>query len=133
MRDLLAMLEDIDVREVLPTLSVPTLVMSRRDDPTVPIAWAKEMAAAIPGARFVELDGADHYARIGDVEQWLDAIEPFITGVEPPVASRPNLGSVSFAMATTSRLQRGDLVGPACCASVSRRPAVSVRDDSPKR
>ena len=96
MRDLVAMLEGIDVREVLPTLSVPTLVMSRRDDPMVPIARAREMAAAIPGARFVELDGADHYAHIGDVEQWLDAIEPFITGVELPIASRPNRRAASI-------------------------------------
>jgi pimeloyl-ACP methyl ester carboxylesterase/DNA-binding SARP family transcriptional activator len=87
MRDLIAMWEDIDVREVLPTLSVPTLVMSRRNDPSVPIENARAMATAIPGARFVELDGADHWAHIGDVDQWLDAIEPFITGVES--AARP--------------------------------------------
>ena len=89
MRDLIAMWEGIDVREVLPTLSVPTLVLSRRDDPMMPIARAREMAAAIPDAQFVELDGSDHWVHIGDVEQWLDAIEPFITGVELPVAPRP--------------------------------------------
>ena len=89
MRDLIAMWEGIDVREVLPTLSVPTLMLSRRDDPMMPVEAAREMAAAIPGARFVELDGSDHWVHIGDVEQWLDAIEPFITGVELPVAPRP--------------------------------------------
>ena len=124
MRDLIAMWEGIDVREVLPTLSVPTLVLSRRDDPMMPIARAREMAAAIPDAQFVELDGSDHWVHIGDVEQWLDAIEPFITGVELPVAPRPaaalgrhaprsarSAGSVSFAMATMSRSQRGDRAG----------------------
>jgi pimeloyl-ACP methyl ester carboxylesterase/DNA-binding SARP family transcriptional activator len=88
MRDLAEMLEGIDVRDVLPTLSVPTLVLSRRDDPRVPIAAAREMAAAIPGARFVELDGSDHWVHIGDVDQWLEAIEPFITGLELPVVPR---------------------------------------------
>ncbi len=90
MRDLIAMWEDVDVREVLPTLSVPTLVMSRRDDPLVPIENARAMATAIPGARFVELDGADHWAHIGDVDQWLEAIEPFITGVVGAAPHRAN-------------------------------------------
>ena len=48
---------------------------------------AREMAEAIPDAQFVELDGLDHFAHIGDVDQWIDAIEAFVIGVD--VASPP--------------------------------------------
>ena len=46
------------------------------------------MAAAIPGARFVELDGLDHFAHIGDVDQWLDAVEAFVIGIDVPTPPR---------------------------------------------
>ena len=51
---------DLDVRELLPKVKVPTLVMHVRDDQVCPVEAGRQMAAAIPGARFVAFDGKNH-------------------------------------------------------------------------
>lgn len=53
---------EMDVRSVLPTISVPTLVLNRTDDPIEPLEAGQYIAARIPNARFVELAGRDHHA-----------------------------------------------------------------------
>ena len=58
---LFQMNSQIDVRSVLPTIRVPTLVLHRRGDRACPIEGARRMASGIPGAKFVELDGEDHF------------------------------------------------------------------------
>ena len=66
----------IDVRAVLAAIRVPTLVVHRhRRD--VRVEEGRYMAERIPGARFVELPGADHFVAI-DPDQILDAVEPFL-------------------------------------------------------
>jgi pimeloyl-ACP methyl ester carboxylesterase/DNA-binding SARP family transcriptional activator len=82
--DLLDMINDVDVTEVLPHISVPTLVVHRTGDRVVPIEHARAMAAAIPGARLAEFEGVDHFVYVGDVDGWLDAVQEFVTGVRPP-------------------------------------------------
>jgi pimeloyl-ACP methyl ester carboxylesterase len=51
---------DLDVRSLLSSISVPTLVLHTREDQRVPIALGRELAAGIPNARFVGLPGRDH-------------------------------------------------------------------------
>lgn len=51
---------DIDLTALLPKLRVPTLVMHARDDARVPFEFGRQMAAGIPGARFVPLQGRNH-------------------------------------------------------------------------
>ena len=51
---------DLDVRELLPKVNAPTLVLHVRDDPRVPSDLGREIAAGIPGARFVVLPGKNH-------------------------------------------------------------------------
>jgi pimeloyl-ACP methyl ester carboxylesterase len=51
---------EIDVRDLLPKVAVPTLVMHRRGDMRVPFEEGRQMAAAIPGGRFIALDGRNH-------------------------------------------------------------------------
>ena len=51
---------DFDVRHLLGSIKVPTLVMHVRDDPRVPVASSREIAAGIPGAHFVGLPGKNH-------------------------------------------------------------------------
>jgi pimeloyl-ACP methyl ester carboxylesterase/DNA-binding SARP family transcriptional activator len=90
--ELIAMLDDIDVRPILPRVAVPTLVLHRRDDPVIPIARAREVADLIPHARFVELSGSDHWGHVGDVDSWIDEVERFTTGrlpSRPPASRRP--------------------------------------------
>ncbi len=71
---LLTVEADIDVRELLPEVTVPTLVIHRRGDAAVPFERGREMAAAIPGARFLPLDGRNH-SMLADVDvPVLDAI-----------------------------------------------------------
>ena len=79
-RELIAMWLEIDLREVLPAISVPTLVMNRSQE-IFPAAAARELAARIPGARHVELPGVDHVPWAGDSESYVAEIEEFLTGV----------------------------------------------------
>ena len=71
---------DIDVRSVLPTIHVPTLVLHRRGDRVVNRRAGEELAARIPGASYVELPGIDHLPWAGDSDTVLGEIEEFLTG-----------------------------------------------------
>jgi class 3 adenylate cyclase len=71
----------IDTRSVLPTISVPTLVLHRTEDLNVKVEEARWIAQQIPGARYVELPGDDHLVWTGDTDTLLDEVEEFLTGV----------------------------------------------------
>ena len=81
MRELLEMIETIDVRPLLPLISAPILALHRRGDRVVSVDRAREVVAGAPSARLVVLDGDDHMAQAGDVHAWLDHVESLITGV----------------------------------------------------
>ncbi|MGH2978778.1 MAG: adenylate/guanylate cyclase domain-containing protein [Solirubrobacterales bacterium] len=76
---LLRLYTQIDVRAVLPTITAPTVVIHRTGDLIAPVAWGRVTAAAIPGARWVELPGRDHVP-VCDPDQIIDEIEEFLTG-----------------------------------------------------
>ena len=86
----------IDVRAVLPTISVPTLILHRTGDRDVNIEEGRYMAERIPGARFVELPGDEHVIVAGDVDRLVDEIEEFVTGVRPTPESDRVLTTVLF-------------------------------------
>ncbi len=69
-----------DLRAVLPTITTPTLVLHRRENAYYPVGLGRYLAAHIPGARYVELEGADHFLWAGDAGAVLDEIEEFLTG-----------------------------------------------------
>lgn len=75
----------IDTRGLLPSIRVPTLVLSRRDDPVGPEPTGRYLAERIPGARFVTLEGDEHLPWLGDAEALCTEIEHFVTGVRPAV------------------------------------------------
>jgi pimeloyl-ACP methyl ester carboxylesterase len=79
-RDLILMNSEIDVREVLPAVRVPTLVLHRHGDLDSSPDEGRYIAERIPGARFVELGGSDHVPWI-DPDQIVDEVEEFLTGV----------------------------------------------------
>jgi class 3 adenylate cyclase len=86
---LLRMNSRIDVRDVLPTVRVPTLILHRTGDRDVNVEEGRYLAERIPGARFVELPGDEHVIAAGDVDRLADEIEEFLTGVRPaPEADR---------------------------------------------
>ena len=72
--------EEIDVRPVLPTIHVPTLVLHRTDELVAPVEAARYMAARIPGAELVELPGNDHIPWFGDRQAVVHEVERFLTG-----------------------------------------------------
>jgi pimeloyl-ACP methyl ester carboxylesterase len=81
-RDLILMNSLIDIREILPTIQVPTLVLHRTGDLDSRAEEGRYIAERIAGARFVELPGDDHVPWI-DPDQVVDEIEEFVTGVRP--------------------------------------------------
>lgn len=94
--DLFQMFLNIDVRHVLPTLHVPTLVIHRRGDRVVNRRAGKWMADQIPGARYVELPGQDHIPWAGDADGLMDEIEEFVTGARPVAVPDRVLATVMF-------------------------------------
>ena len=79
-KTILALNAQIDVTSVLPTIQVPTLVLHRRPDIVVPVELGRQMAAQIPGARFIEYPDGDHGFWVGDTETLIGDIEEFVTG-----------------------------------------------------
>ena len=71
---------DIDIRAVLPAIRVPTLVMHRVGDQIVPVESGRYLADHIPGARYVEAQGVDHFPFAGDPEPLVGEVEEFLTG-----------------------------------------------------
>ena len=79
LRDLLHMLRGFDVRELLPQITVPTLILHRRGDRVMPVSEAIALAEAIPHATLAVDEGDDHFAFAGD-QSWIDHLERFVTG-----------------------------------------------------
>jgi class 3 adenylate cyclase len=77
---LMRMNAEIDIRHVLPTIRVPTLIVHRAGDMAVAVDQGRYLAEHIPAAKYVELPGADHLPIAGDSDAILDAIEEFLTG-----------------------------------------------------
>ena len=139
MRDLIEMWEGIDVREVLPTLTVPTLVLSRRDDPMVRSTTARETAAAIPA-----LDSSSSTDQTTGSTSATSSSGSMRSSRSSPASNRPVAprparrferraprSARSAGSVVRSRRRRCPVVGvgvppgPQSCASVSRRPAVN--------
>jgi pimeloyl-ACP methyl ester carboxylesterase/DNA-binding CsgD family transcriptional regulator len=79
-----------DATDHLTQITSPTLVLHRRDDRAIPFALGRELAARIPEATFVALDGADHFPWRGDAHAVTDAVISFLGGSVDPRPSRKN-------------------------------------------
>lgn len=100
----------IDARHVLAAVRVPTLVLHRRDDPSVNVEHGRYLARHIPGTKYVELDGADHGWQVNG-EQIIGEIEEFLTGARQPSEIDRVLATVLFTDivgSTTQAVQLGD-------------------------
>jgi pimeloyl-ACP methyl ester carboxylesterase/DNA-binding SARP family transcriptional activator len=87
--ELLELSMTADVRELVPTVQHPTLVIHRTDDRVIPVERARELVAQLPNGRLLEQPGADHFSYAGDVDGWMDEFERFVTGAvrSPPIAA----------------------------------------------
>jgi pimeloyl-ACP methyl ester carboxylesterase len=85
---------EIDVRAVLPSIRVPTLVVHRRGDRCLKVEEGRYVASRIPTATFVELPGDDHLPFVGNQDEILDAIERFLAQTHPVPAAERVLATV---------------------------------------
>ena len=87
----------IDVRPILPTISAPTLVIHARED-LMPVQGGRYLADHIPGARYLEVDGAEHAPWFTEPDKILTGIEEFLTGSRAaPAQSHRALRTVLFS------------------------------------
>jgi len=87
---------EIDVRHVLPTIRVPTLMLHRAGDRLMHSGGARYIAGQIPGARYVEQPGTDHIPWLGDANAVVGEIQEFLTGVRPTLEVDRILATVMF-------------------------------------
>ncbi len=92
----MSMNRDIDVRRVLPSVRVPTLILHRVDEKVIDVEHARYLARHIPGARLIELPGVDHIFWIGDGDAILDEVELFLTGRRQAAEPERVLATVQF-------------------------------------
>ena len=106
---------------LLPVVQVPTLVLHRRATASSAVEQGRYLAEHIPGAKYVELPGADDLYWVGDTGAMLDEIEEFVTGVRHGPESDRVLATVVFTDivgASERRAEVGD-VGGATSSSVT--------------
>ena len=72
---------DVDIRDVLPLIRVPTLVVQRTEHEHIDVREGRYLVEHIPGARLVELPGRDFAPQLGDTDRLLAEIEGFLSGV----------------------------------------------------
>ena len=124
-RDLILMNSKADVRDVLPSVQCPTLVLHRTGDLDARVEEGRYIAARIPGARFVELAGGVHVP-FSDPDQVLDEIEEFLTGVRPAPASDRVLATVLFTDLVGST-ERAEVLGDRAWGTLLRAHNDAVR------
>jgi class 3 adenylate cyclase len=87
---------EVDVRSVLPTINVPTLVIARAASVVFPVQHTRYLAEHLAGAKYTEFPDADMLYFTGHADQVLDAIEEFVTGMRPLPSPDRFLGTVLF-------------------------------------
>jgi class 3 adenylate cyclase len=95
-----------DICSILPSIEIPTLVMHTTGNRMVNVLSGRYIAAQVPSARYVELDGPDHPICVGDADATLDEIEEFLTGTRQAVDVDRVVATVVFTdiVGSTERL-----------------------------
>jgi pimeloyl-ACP methyl ester carboxylesterase/class 3 adenylate cyclase len=100
---------DVDVRDVLPAIHVPTLVIHRKDDAIVLERQARYVADQIQGAMYVQFPGQDHLPFVGDADAIVDEVEQFVTGRRPIQETDKVLATVLFTDIVDSTQKQAEL------------------------
>lgn len=131
--------QEVDVTGELPSITVPTLVIHRRDNLYHRVAFGKYVADRIPGAEWVELDGADSSPfHVGEYQEILDHVERFVTGDNTHMTETRRLATILFTDIVGSTEQASvlgdqrwlDLLGDAdriCSTQVERFGGTTIR------
>ena len=125
--DLILMNSKADVRDVLPLVQVPALVLHRTGDRDSSVDEGRYIARRIPGAKFVELAGEDHVPHV-DSDQILDQVEEFLTGTKPAPVSERVLATVLFTDLVGSTERARELGDSAWAALLERHHEVVRRE-----
>jgi class 3 adenylate cyclase len=104
-----AWLVDLDVRSILPSIRVPTLVLHHADNAFVRAGHGRYLGETIPGAKYVELPGRDIIYFAGDYDAVLDEIEEFLTGAKAEPEADRVLATVLFTDVVESTKRAADL------------------------
>jgi pimeloyl-ACP methyl ester carboxylesterase/class 3 adenylate cyclase len=107
-RAVIEALYEIDVRDILPTIRVPTLILHRVGDLIAPVQGGRLMAEKIPDARMVEFEGDDHVPFTGDFSPVVDEMEEFLTGARQARPLDRILATVMFTDIVDSTRQAAD-------------------------
>ena len=100
---------DVDVRDILGAVRVPTLVLNRTGDRLASPGAGRDLAGGIPGARFVELPGEDHSPWVGDIEPIVGETEEFLTGIRHGPDDDRMLATVLFTDIVSSTEHAGGM------------------------
>jgi class 3 adenylate cyclase len=120
-------LADVDVRAALPLVHAPTLVMHKTEDRMIPFPLGQHLAEEIPAARFIRLDGTDHFWWTEDTERILDEIQEFLTGTRPVAEPDRVLATVLFTDIVDSTAQAARLGDKAWKALLDQHDSLIVR------
>ena len=93
---MMPLVAELDVRPLLPTVRVPTLVVQHAEDPLIVPEWGKYVADHIPGAKYVELPGRNMYHFVEPWRPSFQEIAAFLTGHQAEVADDRVLATVLF-------------------------------------
>jgi class 3 adenylate cyclase len=108
-RAMVQMLHESDVRHVLPTIRVPTLVIQHTEGARIGAPHGRYLAEHIDGARYVELPGRDNLIWAGDQERLIEEIQEFLTGTRPVVEPDRVLATVMFTDIVDSTVRASDI------------------------
>lgn len=97
-RALTKMNAEIDVRSVLPSVRVPSLIIHRTGDRCLKVEEGRYVASLVPNARYVEFPGDDHLPFVGNQDEIVDEMEEFLTGVRHSEEPERVLATILFAM-----------------------------------
>ena len=101
---------DLDIRGVLPSIHVPTLVMNRTNDSITNVEAARQLASYIEGARFVEFPGDTHsYLSDPSSDEVVAEIQEFVTGSRPAIGGDRVLATVLFTDIVDSTKRAAEL------------------------
>jgi class 3 adenylate cyclase len=123
---------DTDVRAVLPTITVPTLVLHRHGDRLVNVRSGRYLAEHIPGASYVEIPGVDHTPFFERSDEIVDDVQEFVTGTRPSVVPDRRLATVLFSDIVRST-ERAAALGDARWRALLERHYEVVRSELAKR
>ena len=120
--------DELDVRPVLSTIQVPTLIVHRTDELVAPVEAARYMAREIPGARLVELPGNDHIPWVGDRQALVHEIEEFLTGMRHVHEPDRVLATILFTDIVGSTERAAELGDAAWRALLERHDVIARRE-----